>query len=113
MLSYLNVSFTTSPSSVLGWNEEFFVTSEQRLATVKLNQPPVNHTENNRGRRVEGNTMFRFRLVGRIQSYYWSVRKGRDTASSLSPTCEQNEPVRCGSSLSLHSTHSDKNFTLS
>lgn len=37
---------------------------EERLAAAKLNQPPVNHTENNAARRVEGNTVFRFRLVG-------------------------------------------------
>lgn len=34
------------------------------MAAAKLNQPPVNHTENNTARRVEGNAVFRFRLVG-------------------------------------------------
>lgn len=40
------------------------MSSEKRLAAVKLNQPPVNRTENNTARRVEGDTVFRFRLVG-------------------------------------------------
>lgn len=64
MLSYTFLHLQHLSSAGMKNSFRDCVSLEERLAAAKLNQPPVNRTENNTARRVEGNTVFRFRLVG-------------------------------------------------